>query len=324
MGFDQSSHMAYKQNGSVLDILLETGDNSSPQNHRGPHYNLTSHSNMTSNNTNTLYQVPVSIVVVLSLLYGIVSLLAICGNVLVMLVIVKNRKMHTVTNFFIANLACADILIGLLSTPFQFQAALLQRWNLPDLLCPIAPFVKELSVSVSILTLAVISVDRYFAVIHPLKPRCSKSIAKIVMVVLWIFCVASALPAALVFRVMMYPDNVPGTVKPVCLPVWPEVEKVNLPKLYRLYLVMIQYFVPLVIICYAYFRIICRIWGTHAPGTAVDARDQMMNRNKRKVSQILFVLPYIMISNTHFIACSCICIGFCTKSIHKLFPQNPD
>ena len=33
-----------------------------------------------------------------------------------------------------------------------------------------APFVKELSVNVSILTLTVISVDRYHAVVRPLSP----------------------------------------------------------------------------------------------------------------------------------------------------------
>jgi len=38
---------------------------------------------------------------------------------------------QTVTNYFIANLSIADVMIGCLSIPFQFQAALLQRWDLP-------------------------------------------------------------------------------------------------------------------------------------------------------------------------------------------------
>ena len=45
------------------------------------------------------------------------------------------------TNYFIANLALADVIIGLFSIPFNFQAALLQSWNhLPDFLCPFSPF----------------------------------------------------------------------------------------------------------------------------------------------------------------------------------------
>jgi leucokinin receptor len=72
-----------------------------------------------------------------------------------------------------------DVLIGIFSIPFQFQAALSQRWDLPAFLCPVAPSVKELTLNVSILTLAVISLDRYRAVMHPLRPRCSASVAAV-------------------------------------------------------------------------------------------------------------------------------------------------
>ena len=56
-----------------------------------------------------------------------------------------NVPFQSVTNFFIANLALADVIIGLFAIPFQFQAALLQRWNhLPDFLCPFCPFFQVL------------------------------------------------------------------------------------------------------------------------------------------------------------------------------------
>lgn len=50
--------------------------------------------------------------------------------------------MRTVTNFFIANLALADITIAMFTIPFQFQAVLLQRWDLPDFLCALCPFIQ--------------------------------------------------------------------------------------------------------------------------------------------------------------------------------------
>lgn len=109
-----------------------------------------------------LYSVPVSLIILLSILYGILSIVSVTGNSLVIAVIIRLKHMRTVTNFLIGNLAVADILIGLLSIPFQFQAALLQKWDLPPFLCTVAPFVKEISVTVSICTLIVISIDRYF------------------------------------------------------------------------------------------------------------------------------------------------------------------
>ena len=84
------------------------------------------------------------------------------------------NHIQSVTNYFIANLALADVIIGLFAIPFQvtsitfsiflfmnkiyfhpvnqgfnyllqFQAALLQRWNLPPFLCPFCPFFQVAS-----------------------------------------------------------------------------------------------------------------------------------------------------------------------------------
>lgn len=249
--------------------------------------------------TEELYDVTPGIIVLLSLLYGTISVITVIGNALVILVIAKNKVMQTVTNFFIANLSVADVMIGIFSIPFQFQAALLQRWDLPRLLCPVAPFVKELTVTVSILTLTVISIDRYFAVIQPLRPRCSSRVARSAMAGVWCFSFCSSLPIAITFEVRMVPDTTgpPGALKPFCSPSYPSWYSVNMGSIYRLYTLIIQYFLPLLIISYAYGRIIHRIWLTKAPGSALDSRDQMLNRNKRKVSTYCCINNYTVVNN---------------------------
>ena len=236
----------------------------------------------------SLYYVPPGLVVLLSFLYGSISAVAVTGNFLVILVILKNKSMQTVTNFYIANLAVADVIVGIFAIPFQFQAALLQRWDLPEILCAVAPFVLEFTVNVSVFTLAIISLDRYMAVIYPLKPRCSRTVAKVVMTFVWIFSLGSGLPAAIVFRVEQVPvDTGSLQTKPFCYPNFPKIGSISSGKVYRLYLVIVQYFFPLLIISFAYFRIMHRIWGNKAPGSALNSRDQIMNKNKRKVSEKL-------------------------------------
>jgi leucokinin receptor len=90
-----------------------------------------------------LYEVPTAMVVLLSICYGAISVVAVVGNSLVIWIIVSSRRMQrSATNCFIANLAMADIAIGLFSVPFQFQAALLQRWDLPEFMCAFCPFVQ--------------------------------------------------------------------------------------------------------------------------------------------------------------------------------------
>lgn len=63
---------------------------------------------------------PVYMIVIYSLAYSVVFLCALIGNLLVMLVVYRNTNMHTVTNYFIVNLAVADILVALVVLPLTF------------------------------------------------------------------------------------------------------------------------------------------------------------------------------------------------------------
>ena len=241
-----------------------------------------------------LYSATPTVVVLLSVLYGSLSVAAVVGNVLVIAVVATNRGMQTVTNFFIANLSGADVVVGVFSIPFQFQAALLQRWDLPQPLCPIAPFVRDVSVNVSIGALVVIAVDRYCAVMRPLQARFNRRLAQVAMAVVWVVGIGASVPSAVAFRVNQVPDDDDDAMaaattdrqqstKPFCFPQFPELAGYDLGSVYRLVLVGIQYLLPLGVIGYAYTRVIHRIWLSEAPGTAIDARDQLRNRNKRKV-----------------------------------------
>lgn len=69
--------------------------------------------------TDILYEVPVGIIVLLSIFYGSISIIAVIGNSLVIWIVATTRQMQTVTNLFIANLALADVVIGMFVIPFQ-------------------------------------------------------------------------------------------------------------------------------------------------------------------------------------------------------------
>lgn len=51
-------------------------------------------------------------------LYATILLLAIVGNTLVIMTLVQNRRMRTITNVFLLNLAVSDILLGIFCMPF--------------------------------------------------------------------------------------------------------------------------------------------------------------------------------------------------------------
>jgi len=246
---------------------------------------VTSHSQGTSP-----YDVPVEMVVLLSIFYGAISLVAVLGNSLVIIIVVTSRRMQTVTNYFIANLALADVVIGLFAIPFQFQAALLQRWNLPYFMCPFCPFFQNLSVNASIFTLTAIAVDRYKAIIYPLSNHASKQRTKIILACIWLVALGLAIPQAVAFRVYEVKDESSGVINatvPQCLPFNTYAQFFAV---YTWALCFVQYFVPLVIIGFAYLRISVVLWGSKTPGAAQDQRDEIVLKNKKKVVKVLIMV----------------------------------
>ncbi|XP_049866163.1 RYamide receptor-like [Pectinophora gossypiella] len=247
--------------------------------------------NGTNDTIDTLYDVPTSMIVLLSFLYGSISVLAVVGNFLVMWVVATSRRMQSVTNCYIANLALADIVIGLFAVPFQFQAALLQRWLLPHFMCPFCPFVQALSVNVSVFTLTAIAVDRHRAIITPLSAHTSKRVAKVIIVFIWVLALSLAAPMAMFWVVIMEDEVDPVTKitykKPFCAP---SEFGSNSLSIYRLLLYIFQYVIPLFVITFAYAHMAMKLWGARAPGNAQELRDANHMKNKKKVIKMLVLV----------------------------------
>ncbi|KAM8842216.1 alpha-1A adrenergic receptor [Synchiropus picturatus] len=96
-------------------------------------------------------------------------IVAIVGNILVILSVVCNRHLQTVTNFFIVNLAMADLLLSIIVLPFSASLEVLGCWVFGRVFCNIWAAVDVLCCTASILSLCIISVDRYIGVKHCLK-----------------------------------------------------------------------------------------------------------------------------------------------------------
>ncbi|EDW18358.1 RYamide receptor [Drosophila mojavensis] len=243
-----------------------------------------------------LYAAPAEIVALLSIFYGGISILAVIGNTLVIWVVATTRQMRTVTNMYIANLAFADVIIGLFSIPFQFQAALLQRWNLPYFMCGFCPFVQALSVNVSVFTLTAIAIDRHRAIINPLRARPSKFISKFIIGGIWLLALLFAAPFPIAFRVEEITDRFRendvyfNLTRPFCMNKNLSDEQL---KAYRYALVFVQYLVPFCVISFVYIQMAVRLWGTHAPGNAQDSRDITLLKNKKKVIKMLIIVVVI-------------------------------
>jgi len=97
-------------------------------------------------------------------LYVVIIALSLIGNFMVIWTIARNRHMRTVTNYYILNLAVADLLVALVVMPLK-----LVEYTAPcswyvfsrhHVLCPMLYYILPAFVFTSVLTLAAISVER--------------------------------------------------------------------------------------------------------------------------------------------------------------------
>ncbi|KYO34735.1 somatostatin receptor type 4 [Alligator mississippiensis] len=133
--------------------------------------------------------------VVIQFIYALVCLLGLVGNSLVIFVILRYAKMKTATNIYLLNLAIADELF-MLSIPFVATSAALHHWPFGRALCRTVLGVDGLNMFTSVFCLTVLSLDRYIAVVHPLRAATYRRprVAKMVNGGVWLLSLLVASP----------------------------------------------------------------------------------------------------------------------------------
>ncbi|XP_050675835.1 trissin receptor-like [Leptidea sinapis] len=129
-------------------------------------------------------------------LYTIVFCCCFFGNLLVILVVTLSRRLRSITNFFLANLAVADLCVGVFCVFQNLSIYLIPSWVFGDFLCKMYQFVHSLSYTASIFILVVICTERYFAIIHPItcKQILTSTRLRMVIVGVWITSAAYSAP----------------------------------------------------------------------------------------------------------------------------------
>ncbi|KAB0795427.1 hypothetical protein PPYR_12266 [Photinus pyralis] len=121
---------------------------------------------------------------------------AILGNLLVIVSVMRNRKLRIITNYFVVSLALADMLVAMVAMTFNYSVQISGKWLFGRFMCDFWNSMDVYFSTVSILHLSCISVDRYFAIVKPLKylMYMTKKVVAIMLVVIWTGPVVLLLP----------------------------------------------------------------------------------------------------------------------------------
>uniref|UniRef100_A0AAQ4R739 Neuropeptide Y receptor Y4 n=1 Tax=Gasterosteus aculeatus aculeatus TaxID=481459 RepID=A0AAQ4R739_GASAC len=126
--------------------------------------------------------------------YSLTMVLGLVGNIGLICIIARRREKVNVTGIFICNLSFSDILVCVFCLPFTVIYTLMDHWVFGSLLCRLVPFIQCASVTVSVLSLVFIALERHQLIINPSGWKPSISQAYMVVVLIWILASFTSSP----------------------------------------------------------------------------------------------------------------------------------
>uniref|UniRef100_A0A8C3RNE6 Free fatty acid receptor 4 n=1 Tax=Chelydra serpentina TaxID=8475 RepID=A0A8C3RNE6_CHESE len=154
---------------------------------------------------------------VLSCIFLVSLLVNICA---ISLLVRKKKKLRT-ANCLVLNLFCADLLF-ISAIPAILVVRWTEAWVLGDLVCHLLFYVMSLSGSVTILSLAAVSLERVVCIVRLRHTaRCSCKLLAGILLLIWGVSGLATLPLCLFFNVE--PLLVHGEEVQICTLVWPSI-----------------------------------------------------------------------------------------------------
>ncbi|XP_038139515.1 neuromedin-U receptor 1-like [Cyprinodon tularosa] len=237
--------------------------------------------------------------------YLLIFMVGVLGNSLTCAVILRYKVMQTPTNYYLLSLAISDLLVLLLGMPLELYE---MQQNYPFLLgmggCYFKIFLFETVCFASILNVTALSVERYIAVVHPLKVKylATRAHVKRVILVLWGLSMLCAVPNASLHGIVVVPPRF-GREFPqsaTCSLVKP-------PWMYNLIILIstiVFFALPLLIISILYLLIGLQLHrekvrnmaganGSLGPDSLSKSHNQRLSKRNLQVTKMLCVLVIV-------------------------------
>ena len=218
-------------------------------------------------------------------------LMSLVGNTLVILTVLTNKPMQTTLNYLMVNLAVADMVFAL---SILIRYIILPFITLPEgqtgrFLCTVVTggTLGWIGAAESILCLVYIAVERYCAIIHPLRQRgrFTRRRLKIFVVVGWIFALLFSFPDFL--HVKNYHADLRLCISNGTL----DYAHISV-KVHSLSWLILAGIVPVSIMVYLYSRVVRHLWFKSFPNLEASQRAALRYRKQVTITLIAVSVIY--------------------------------
>ena len=236
----------------------------------------------------------------------IVSLVA---NSLIVMIVYKTPNLRKPINYFIANMALSDLLFPIFVIPWSLSGlhtnhSFIIGGQLGQALCKLLPFFSNVSTVVSSQNLILIAVDRFGAVVFPLRsPLIRSKLCPFFILATWIFAIVYCIsPDLLAVELVEYPEGAR------CVRRWKKVfgESSSFASWLLAYNILFTY-IPVLLLIILYSIIFIKLKTQAHPGEQSTNNQQQRKRRNRNVLRMsiaivtVFVLCWLPYNTNHLI-----------------------
>ena len=234
--------------------------------------------------------------------YCFIIIISLLGNSMVVAVVYKNQRMRTTVNYYIVNMAIADLMITLYMPRMITVALAGYEWIVGGtaglVFCKLSILLNQTPMIVSIFTVVAISFDRFNAVVFPLRTFVSTRLCKVIMLLMWLLALAFRIPSVYAVQTMTGKDG-----KLYCHLDLDVTFGKGVKRVYYHFNMIAIFSVPLLTIAILYTAIIVTLKRRKAPGLTPENSSNNSEGFRRREAVKKKVLRLVSIVVIAFVLC---------------------
>ncbi|KAJ8687508.1 hypothetical protein QAD02_023302, partial [Eretmocerus hayati] len=214
----------------------------------------------------------------------------VAGNTAVLANLLFGKRRKSRMNFFVKQLAFADLLVGLISVLTDIVQRYYIAWPAGNLVCKIVRFLQVLVTYSSTYVLVALSIDRYDAITRPMNFSRSWNRARALIAAAWMISFVFSCPIVILYKETLIED------KPQC---WIDLGTQTNWRIYMSLVSLTLFVIPTLIISGCYMVIVWTIWSQNSALKHDSSRDTrrassrgLIPRAKIKTVKMTFVIVF--------------------------------